>query len=568
MNRFFRLALLILTVGTMMTGIASAANYYVAANGSDSNSGTSNTSPWLHAPGMPNCTGTCASTTIRAGDSVILRGGDTWHVGNSSASPYTGGTWHVSTSGSSGNLIYIGVDKTWYTGSSWARPIVTGDNPVFNGTSYPASCTYDYGAPSIKSLVSISSYNQFDNIEITGDCWSGSLGSGNPGMLNVPGNDTVTNIYCHGYTMTSTSVDTMGCLASSGPNNVIEYNVFDGSDAPHWASGNPNCTQVSNAPCSTGVAIYLAGQTVAFNVFHYIRVGAVLVDSEYVHDNTFEYMATSPTSTMQNAQHDDALMYYHGSTSASGVTEYLYNNVVRHNWLSQQFYLPVSGGSTAYIFNNVFYDNHNGTPSNCIQLNAQSSGTQTLMIYNNTFDNDTDSSSGDSNGCLIGMWGAEGGNAFGVPWNGPVYAANNHLIGYSNLSSLFVTRTAGGAAATYTVNDNGGEVIQATSTARSQGYTQSETPVGDSPISGCTSSTCSTVQAGQSEASSCSTFSSDNDLCSSTTRAASESTPGVLTFPTMPVNTRPSSAWDSGAYQLSGGQGTPNPPTGLQASVQ
>jgi len=47
---FFRLALLILTVGTMMTGIASAANYYVAANGSDSNSGTSNTSPWLHAP--------------------------------------------------------------------------------------------------------------------------------------------------------------------------------------------------------------------------------------------------------------------------------------------------------------------------------------------------------------------------------------------------------------------------------------------------------------------------------------------------------------------------------------
>ena len=59
MKSFFRLALLILTV-SLITASASATTYYIAANGSDSNNGTSKTTPWLHAPGMPNCTSNCA----------------------------------------------------------------------------------------------------------------------------------------------------------------------------------------------------------------------------------------------------------------------------------------------------------------------------------------------------------------------------------------------------------------------------------------------------------------------------------------------------------------------------
>jgi hypothetical protein len=380
-------------------------------------------------------------------------------------------------------------------------------------------------------------------------------------MVNVAANDLVSNLYCHGYTMTSTSVDTMGCIASSGTGITFDHDIFDGSDAPHWPTGNANCTQNSTGPCTTGVAIYLHGQTLKDSVFHYIRVAGVLVDSEYVHDNTFEYAGTSPTSTQQTAQHDDALMYYYGPSSASGVTEYFYNNVVRHEWINEQFYIPVSGGSSAYIFNNVFYDNHNATPSNCIQLNAQSSGTQTLYLYNNTFDNDTDNSSGLSNGCLISVWGTSGGNSMGVGWNGPINAANNHLIGYSSLASLFTTRSSG---ASYTVNDLGGNVIEATSTARSQGYLQTTIPVGDAP----TSSSGSSVGAGQNETSSCATFSSDSELCSGTSGAASE-TGGILTFPTITINPRPSSGeWNAGAFEFSSGTQKPAAPTGLAASVQ
>src|SRR6266496_904435 len=53
--------------------------YYIAANGSDANSGTSKTSPWLHAPGMTGCSGNCASHTPVGGETFILRGGDAWH---------------------------------------------------------------------------------------------------------------------------------------------------------------------------------------------------------------------------------------------------------------------------------------------------------------------------------------------------------------------------------------------------------------------------------------------------------------------------------------------------------
>jgi hypothetical protein len=296
--------------------------------------------------------------------------------------------------------------------------------------------------------------------------------------------------------------------------------------------------------CTTGIGIYDAGSVVAFNVFHQIRVGGVLVDSELVHDNTFEYMAPAPISSM-GVQHDDAIMYFHGSSSASGVGESLYNNVVRHNWINEQFYIPVSAGSAAYIFNNVFYDNHNAAVGNCIQLNAQSSGTQTLYLYNNTIDQDTDNSSGNTNGCTITFYGTSGGNSFGIPWTGPVYTANNHLIGLSAIASLF----GGNSGATYTVNQNGGDLLQPTATARAQGYVQA---TNDAPVN----STGSTIGAGISASSLASTFSSDLALDMSTPLGpvlAAGYGGYFAQYPQIAMVARTgvhSGAWDSGAYKF------------------
>src|SRR5437660_9133415 len=123
-----RLPLLTLLVLAVISS-ASATTYYIAANGSDSNNGTSKNTPWLHAPGMKTCSSACASANPKPGDQFIFRGGDTWHFGASTA-PSTGGTWTWSWSGSSTGCnypgatsacIYIGVDQTWFSGSSWVR---------------------------------------------------------------------------------------------------------------------------------------------------------------------------------------------------------------------------------------------------------------------------------------------------------------------------------------------------------------------------------------------------------------------------------------------------------------
>ena len=122
------------TTNTMVTlsslGITNC--YYVAANGSDSNTGADEAHPFLHSPGMQACVGTsgCGAVPWRlaAGTGIIFRGGDTWHFGNSSLTPYSAAKTGCSNNGnvsaglcladsnlsSSGTPIYYGVDIGWF----------------------------------------------------------------------------------------------------------------------------------------------------------------------------------------------------------------------------------------------------------------------------------------------------------------------------------------------------------------------------------------------------------------------------------------------------------------------
>ena len=511
---------------------------------------------------MANCASVCASTTVHAGDSIIFRGGDTWHFGNGSASPYAGGqTWNFTATGSSGSPIYLGVDQTWYSGSSWARPVLNGDNPLFNGTSFPSSCTYNFGSNSIWQS---SNYVTFDNFEITGICTNYS-GSGNPGALSPGSYNTVSNVYYHGWTITASSNNLYGAGTYSGSGTQITWthDIFDGSDAPHWSAGNANCSYDTTMPCTTGAGIYDRAYILDHCVFRYLANMAVTVDTVSAHDNLFEYLEWPPSTAAVNAQHPDALMVVE-----SGTTVNFYNNVARHVYVTQMFYFNVSSGSTLYIFNNVFYDNlrydttGDTAPDNCINLAAHTSGSNEIIyLYNNTFDQDTDDSTG--GGCQISLYGTSGGNSEGYDWGGPIYAANNHLIGSSNLASIFNSR---GSGVSYTLNDNGGNLPQATATARSQGYVQSTSPVGDGPTSG----SGSTVGTGTNATSNCATFSSDSALCSGTSGGPSVLS-GIMTFPAVQiVNRPPTGAWDAGAFDFGSGSvsGTPAAPMGLTATLQ
>jgi hypothetical protein len=513
--------------------------YYVAANGSDSNAGTSEASPWLHAPGMSACSNNCSSAHLAAGAGLIFRGGDTWHLGNSSSSPYIGSAvWNQSASGTSSNPIYIGVDPGWFSGGSWSRPIFSGDNGLWDGSSgLPSSCpVHDFG---VASMINLGNFNIFDNIDVQQWCSSFSGRSANPNALSAGNNNIVQNFYCHGWTITSGSNNLYNC-ASGGSGVVFTHDVFDGSDSPHYAAGSSNCTYEPTWPCATGQGIYDRASVIEFSVFRYMANEAVTVDTVSAHDNVFEYLEWPPAGAMVNAQHPDSLMVYSGTLNS------FYNNVIRHNYVTQLLYANVNSGGTLSFFNNVFYDNlrydNSGdtAPTNCVNLAAQTSGgNETLNVYNNTFDKDTDDSTG--GGCRISIYGTSSGNSLGNSWSGNIYSANNHLIGYSNLASLFTVRSSG---ASYTVVDNGGNVVQSTANARSQGYVQATAPVGDAPAS----AGVATIGAGVEESSTCSAFSSDSALCYGTSGGPLSSS-GSPILSALPINAR-GTAWNSGAFQF------------------
>lgn len=96
---------------------ALAADYYIDyTGGDDSNAGTSTGAAWQYCPGMTAFTG---SYSHSAGDRFIFKGGETWPMSPSS-------NFTISYSGTSGNIDTYTSDESWYTGGSWSRPTLDG----------------------------------------------------------------------------------------------------------------------------------------------------------------------------------------------------------------------------------------------------------------------------------------------------------------------------------------------------------------------------------------------------------------------------------------------------------
>jgi hypothetical protein len=543
-----KLVLFILLFGWALS--ASATTHYVSAGGADTNDGLTKGTSWAHAPGMPNCGSACLTYQTAgpaAGDQIIFKGGDTWHYGT--GTPLIGGTWNWTWGGTNGNPIYIGVDATWYTGGSWTRPILNGDNAL--STSFVGSCTYVYA----QNMVSLgASYLTFDNFEMKGVCWN-STAANIAGMWNIPGgtitNVTFTNNYCHGWTMVSTASDNYPCIQTFGGGTVIDYwviayNVFDGSDSPHFPTPNDaNCQWSGNTAkgCASGQGINGShAYDVHHNVFRYLSNFVVTGNCHSYHDNLFEflYSSFSGVTTGGGPQHPNVMNCLNGGT---GENLYWYNNIQRHNFATtEQVYLAVR--TNVYIFNNLTYDNMNTVfgivPLACMRLNAapNAAASQAAFIYNNT---DGDGSCG---------YTFETPNAPLLQWNGAATFENNHFAGSAsnciglcgtNLAVMYWCRTAG----TCTINNNGTHVFQTTATATAQGYVTGNLY---QPTTGG-----STIGAGTNATASCPTFSSDSALCSNIASVIETAGSGgqIVSYPAITVNPRPSGgAWNSGAYQF------------------
>ncbi len=539
--------------------------YYIAANGSDSNDGLSEAAghPWAHAPGMPNCTGSCASNSPTGGYGYIFRGGDAWHFGNSSATPYVGGQWVWPTGGSSqSSPVYIGVDLSWYSGSSWSRPVLNGDNPLTPNPGvildFVASCTYQ--VPGGNDFVNVVTgqftsqyYTIFDYFEFTGMCQNDTgQPSGHDEYLSGYNNSATTanwleRLYLHGWTHTNYDGNAPSnanvTIYGVGSQVAYRFDVVDGSDSDPGAP----------LTFSAGSAAY----DVAYSVFRYTAemIGG---NCHLFHDNLVEHWAAEVHPNVFECVGEPA----------NSVGAY-YNNVFRHictdNDPHGTGFCSVNPGVVGiwpepptttkdYWFNNIMYDE---TSVEYFNIGQNSVAQGPLVIFNNTMEY----ASPPIFGC------AASGLSF------PVTFANNHYISDSTpYSSTCAGQTTPGAPTT--------DRIMSHAAATTAGYTAGET-YAYSPTSG----TSPTVGTGTNENASngafCSALStaaaSDSSLsdaasaCQNDTRYACKynSSDHTVSCPTRTANARPASAWDVGAYQYSSTQAAaPNPPSNLQAIVQ
>ena len=608
MARFFRFAILLTCLlgarSAFAAGGACPANspvagnntcFFIAANGSDSNNGTSEDTPWLHAPGMPNCASNCASLSAGSGGiGLIFRGGDTWHFGNSSASPYTGGTWDLYGwfsnaynnlisncvyEGTQTGCIYVGVDQTWYSGGSWARPILTGDNPTtgLTTTGYAASCAYaiaNSGTYGTHNLVNMPAYLIFDNFELTGLC-SSDTNTANASNTYISGWASsgsfaptypiafLENVYIHGWSATSTAGSASNSHAvtliggGNGTLQIFDHIVVDGSDS------NPEIVAYATFPWFYHMRD---------SMFRYTGQG-VGAQCHDIHDNIWEhfyYTARDGHINILECNHD----YSSGST-----VNVSYNNVMRHNDPSVDnaegfWFCPNT--TPEYWFNNLIYDAFSageGQPwaiaGSSQYPDCTNSGGQ--FMFNNTFVDQ------------IGLPCGKSGSAAGL--GAYLTAYNNHLI--NSTWDVSTPRCVGaGASAT--------NVSMSSATATSQGYTtgsggivgnvnncanDTTTPCG--PTSGSNGTVGAGTNFTTTYCATLATFSGEYAIGTEAANAckygttdgcAYNSTTHTMNCPGQTAVARPASAaWDAGAYQFSGTPQpptkAPQPPTNLKATV-
>lgn len=473
--------------------------YFASSAGSDSNSGTTEASPWAHLPGMSTCTGNCAALSPSAGQGFILRGGDTWNGSNLGINWNWGGT--------ATNPIYIGVDPAWYAGSAWARPIWTCGGATCTGaqTGYYWSST--------KSNVIL------DNIEMAGFFVDTTTNSGAVVVNPCGTNQTYENIYIHGWSQSPVVTNTVGsgfegCNGSNLTGDVLRYNVIDGTDtAQNMMTG-----------------MYLKIPVAYGNVLKYV-ITCIDATGDNWHDNICDHMVSQP-----GGGHQDG--FYHVSQVYSA-NSLLYNNIVSNAtfagaggavkfWINGNAGCPFAS-CTSYMFNNVIYNNLG--PNIFDQGGHLAINYGTWYIFNNTIDCGDDATPGS---CGVG----DGGNTGGTM---TLTSINNHWI----------TTGSSVTGCTHFTCSSTTDLLQTQAVANSQGYN-------DTGVYAWlpTSASGSTVNGGTNEQSLCSTIAAISGpagvACQNGTGYAGvyNQTTHTVSFPALALKSRPTSAaWDIGAYE-------------------
>lgn len=535
--------------GSCPTGTpVSGGCYFGSTSGSDSNAGNTESAPLLHLPGMTGCTATCASITPASTQGFILRGGDVYNYNSSGG--VVGLPWNWTWSGNSscnidlssgplalGPCIYVGVDQSWFTGSSWTRPAMNMNNPP--STNYVSSCAFDQS--SVNFMSGNGQYLILDNFEWKQWCWSAAVE--NAKVVQISANTMVENMLFDSWTTTAGAMDQFLMI---GPitccvNQVITKNIFDGSKSTlsgkTITSGSPAITVFM----ATGKALG-AGSEISYNAFYHVSNVYIGGAANWIHDNLGTQL-WEPQDNVCPAPGCPTHGNYFEQGGSPPCGTYFYNNNFNTGNMGEGQNLYSGSGCNVWVFNNLSFLYRavvsggstivNGTDGgNCwLAENSGGSGPRTWHIFNNTLDSP----------CVFGQ------KAITLTQ----ITQNNHLIGFSPqaMSSLMNP----------TISDSGNEIFQTESQANTQGYLPGNnysTPAGGATIGAGANlnSLCSTI-----------TISAIAADCKSGYRGITYNpTTETITINT-PVARPAGGAWDAGYQQFaSGGTGSASAaPTGL-----
>lgn len=380
--------------------------YIDFGGGNDSNNGTSTATPWKRAPGMVGFGG---SYTHQAGDHFVFKGGVTW---NSSALPLT-----LVASGAAGNVDYYGVDQTWYTGSSWKRPL------------------FDAGyADSDVIVVGSNSYITIDNLELAhvtsgGNYGYGLISGGAPSFL------TIENMYLHGWRTSASTDEAHGGVIFTAYNSHVDTIVIDNSEIENAENqGNWN-----------GVMFRFVG-TIKNSSLH-DNSSAVLFALDFNHNEM--HNICSPQCGFDGAYHWNGV--YLDAETLGKTVGYIRNSIFHDIGGGANMSYLNGRDATLYNYNNVYYGEI--SDQRAIEIEPYDYGANqtsgTYYVYNNTCS------------CETGTPMVHIVNRNGSSQPQSIVLRNNHVIGTS------VSLDDNGPAASYTRSNN---LIQTSAAASAQGY--------------------------------------------------------------------------------------------------
>jgi hypothetical protein len=510
----FLSSLLALMATVFFASSVSATTYYIATSGSDSNNGTSKSTPWAHLPGMQTWQGT---HTPVAGDTFILRGCDDWP----NASFPINWNWN----GTSGNPITIDRDTTWYNtatcSSAWNRPKFDAGTAIIN----PPECQ---GTNAFWTFGTVS-YVNVNWIELINYYWTspqaGGSCYGNEYMVGIntdSSNVNINNWYVHKWTLASGADDNDHAFYQGCQTCVVNYLVANNSDGTQY----------------TGIGMQWPTR---FSIFNYVA-NAIKpnMSGEYAYNNISNVNNVIPSVHTNCIETIPDIV-------GNGIF-YIHDNIIHDNGSCEGLQVG-NPGETDYVWNNLWYNN-TSVGANGPDVPQNDNNTVALYYFNNT--------NVDSDVACVRT------DAPGKFWSSAFVMVNNHCItggtpGGTTQSQGMMNQTVSGA----TTILFGNNVVESLATANSKGYTNTETYV-YSP----TSATSPTVGAGQNLTT---TYWPAGFSINDTTYSCTQQTVnGVVesVCPARTPNPRPTSgAWDAGAYQFStaASKGEPAPPTGVTA---